>query len=283
MVEWLELRVSAEHADKVFASDEGKVLGAGLVRRVRMRTSDPRIELVRGWQSKLNEQGKSLFFGWSYVRRYRTAETSRASAFLLREFATFEPEGESCGTVYDDGEACVCGVPRRQVGPLRLRASAIPRGVHLARTIADEIVVSSELLRALESRGIKDVWTGPVYHGSTELRDWRQLLTSGGDLRIGSDTVVGNDPFDPDLEGQYRCPGGCVRGLNLISELTLAGAGLDGRHIAFTKARVGVRRGVLVPRPLIIISPLFRTTLVAGFDRRCRLEVVYSEGQRPVA
>jgi hypothetical protein len=124
MVEWLELRVLEEHANHVFAPHEGKRLGSGFIRRIRIRTDDPRIGQVQEWQLRLRERGQSFFLGWDYVRKYRAAETNQAVAFQLCEFATFEPEGESCGTVYDDRDACGCGVPRRQVGPLQLRLSS---------------------------------------------------------------------------------------------------------------------------------------------------------------
>ena len=125
MVEWLELRVLEEQAHRVFAPNEGKRLGSGTVRRIHMRTDDPRMRDVETWQRRLRAEGRSLFLGWDYVRRYRAAEMLAARAFLVCRLPRFEPEGESCGTIYDDRVACVCGVPRRQVGPLRLRRAAI--------------------------------------------------------------------------------------------------------------------------------------------------------------
>lgn len=283
MVEWLELRVLEQHADRVFEPHEGKRLSSGLIRRVRIRTDDPRLERVEEWQRRLRERDDSFFLGWNYIRRYRAQDVENATAFRLCEFATFEPEGESCGTIYNDREACGCGVPRRQLGPLRLRGSSIPRGVHLARTIAGEVIISRSLLVQLESRGILDIPTEPVFSGSSELSEWRQLLTSNGDLEIGADTEAGNGPFDRGIDWRYTCLGGCVRGLALLSELTLSGEGLNGRNIGFTRARFGVRRGVLVPEPEIVISPAFRSVLIAGFNRRCRLEVVHQQGARHAA
>ena len=277
MTEWLELRVSEEHADKVFAATEGKRLGT--VRRVRLRTDDPRLERIAHWQRTLSEP--PFFFGWDYIRRYAPAEIAGARAFLIARLATFEPEGESCGTTYDDRDACLCGVPRRQLSPLRLRVSHIPRGVHLARTIGDEVVLSVELLTYLEGKGAS-IQTAPVFatKGASPDPNWRQLITSGGDLEISSMTRIGNGPFDDDTAGLHRCPAGCVLGLNLLSQLVLAGEGLRGRHLAFTRQCVGVRRGVLVPRPLMIVSPEFRAVLNGPFGRRCRFELVHHDGDR---
>jgi len=277
VVEWLELRVSEAHAGKVFAPNEGEQFGS--VRRVRLRTDDPRLERVEYWQRTLSNP--PFLFGWDYIRRYGRAEMVGARAFLIERLATFEPEGESCGTTYDGRDACVCGVPRRQVGPLRLRVSRIPRGVHLARTIADEVVISVELLSHLKDKGIS-LETAPIFapNGANPEPSWEQLVTSGGDLDISSATRIGNGPFDADAAGQYKCPAGCVLGLNLLSELVLAREGLGGRHLVFTRQYVGVRRGVLVPRPLIVISPRFRSVLDGPFGRRCRLELVYHEAAR---
>ena len=150
-------------------------------------------------------------------------------------------------------------------------------------TISYEVIISRSLLDALDTQGIRDIPTGLVFSRSNELADWRQLLTGEGDLEIGSDTVAGNGPFDREVDWRYTCPGGCVAGLNLLSELTLAGRGLNGRDLGFTRVLFGVRRGVLVPKPVIVISPEFRAVLMAGFDWRCRLEVVYPEGARHAA
>ena len=88
------------------------------MRRVRLRTNDPRLEQIAYWQRTLSQP--PFFFGWDYIRRYRPAEMASARAFLLARLATFEPEGESCGTAYDDGEACI------SVDPFGSESAAFP-------------------------------------------------------------------------------------------------------------------------------------------------------------
>ena len=58
----------------------------------------------------------------------------------------FEPEGESCGTEYDDSAACEsCGVGRRQVSELVLDIGKL-RSLDFAETIASEKILSARFV-----------------------------------------------------------------------------------------------------------------------------------------
>jgi len=80
-------------------------------------------------------------------------------------------------------------------------------------------------------------------------------------------------PFDPDAEGRYRCPLGHVAGLARLSEVFVSRAGWDGSDVACTTEMVGTRRGVLVPAPLLLISPKFYRLLRDGGVKGYRIEV----------
>ena len=141
-------------------------------------------------------------------------------------------------------------------------------------------MISVELLGQLRQQGIS-IQTGPVLppRGDSPDSNWRQVMKPVGDVEISSTTRIGNGPFD-DASGQYRCPSGCVLGLNVLSEVVIAGEGLGGRHLALTRQCIGLRRGVLFPSPLIIVSREFREALQGPFGRRCRLEPVHHEDAR---
>ena len=78
-------------------------------------------------------------------------------------------------------------------------------------------------------------------------------------------TMYGNNPFDFDEEGEFRCPSGHVAGLNLLTELTLSRLSWSGDDIVATRQLAGIREGALVPEPSFLISPaLFRLIRDAG-------------------
>jgi hypothetical protein len=60
--------------------------------------------------------------------------------------------------------------------------------------------------------------------------------------------------YPTDQTGQYRCPHGHVSGLNLLSEVYVDRAQWDGSDISATEDLVGVRRGLLVPSPIFLIT-----------------------------
>ncbi len=63
---------------------------------------------------------------------------------------------------------------------------------------------------------------------------------------------------------------GHVSGLNLLSEVWVPRAAWDGSDIVCTKDLVGVRRGVPVPAPLLLISPrlwrLLEVEQIKGYE-----------------
>ncbi len=83
---------------------------------------------------------------------------------------------------------------------------------------------------------------------------WYQLVITSHPLQTIKPTKFGIRPFDDDLDGRFRCPLGHTSGLNLLSELWLLKDDWDGSDICQTKDMVGVRRGLLVPRSLLLIS-----------------------------
>jgi hypothetical protein len=89
----------------------------------------------------------------------------------------------------------------------------------------------------------------------SSLPAWYELVVTSPPVRMAAQTQCGIGPFDLDEKGEHRCPLGHVRGLNLLSEVYVDRASCDGSDIMRTQEMVGVRRGVLVPSPLILITP----------------------------
>jgi len=112
----------------------------------------------------------------------------------LRNAPAFEPTGEECGTVYDEAVSCpTCGAGRKQVSPLKLNLRKIPKTKDLARTIADEWVVSQRLVNALVDANISGVEFQPVRHNLSSWVDEPMELekTAAGREIIQSATDAG--------------------------------------------------------------------------------------------
>jgi hypothetical protein len=114
----------------------------------------------------------------------------------------------------------------------------------------------------------------PIYRWITTPK-WYQLRITSHPISTIPPTKFGIRPFDEDTEGRYRCPLGHVSGLNLLSELWLSKSDWDGSDICQTKDMVGIRRGLLVPTPHLLISSrlyhLMRKENVKGL----RIEIAY--------
>ena len=340
MREVLELRIEEEFAGELLSPREGKHLGDS-VRQFTLSTSDPRMaKLAELWQ-RHRAQGEYFFHGWTFQRYYTMGELRTASLFHLVITRTFEPAGEECGTVYDESDACkhvfresdctiqghrthsvdYCAAGAKQVSELRLDLNKIPRSTDLARTIANEWVVSQrlaeiltrnkltgfelqrvshkgyyeddpvdlkkypsgqELLRRAERIEIQqgdwrfDVWlncpeqkelwmhTLREHLEATQRKEaqrqklvltWYQLIVTSNSVPVVPPTRFGIGPFDDDPEGQHRCPQGHVTGLNVLSEVTVSFSARHASDITCTQELVGVRRGLLRPAPLLLISP----------------------------
>jgi hypothetical protein len=82
MIEDLELRVVEDFANRLFHHDEGKLLGSGIVRLVRIQSDDPRLCKISSIRKQIDgECGRSFFHGWEILRRYSREEIKTASLF----------------------------------------------------------------------------------------------------------------------------------------------------------------------------------------------------------
>jgi hypothetical protein len=321
MKEYVEFRIPEKHASRFLEPYAGKRLGDS-VRALEITVADPRYEWIGNLQRELRKEEEFFFLGWEIKRHYSRKELESAELFGLEITAVFEPAGEQCGTVYDDSTVCpLCGAGRTQVSDLILDLRKAPKNKDIARTIADEWIVSQRLAELLIDTKMTGFELRPVHHKARyeddavdptrvpsgrellrlaeeagapfptwefwvwlnrpeqdELAErarkehaeilesrarrrpkpvpvWYQLVVTSTPVQMVPPTRFGVTPFDEDLEGHYRCPLGHVSGLNLLSELWVPRAAWDESDIAKTENAVGVRRGLLVPSPLLLISP----------------------------
>src|SRR5687767_8289757 len=116
MTELCELRVIEEYANLLFRPTEGERLGDS-VRKIELRTDDPKFQRVGELQQEVRERfNRSFFHGWDLRYKYTHRELEAADLLRVRIKTAFEPEGERCGTVYDESIACPsCGAGAKQV------------------------------------------------------------------------------------------------------------------------------------------------------------------------
>ena len=280
MFETLELRVDEEKAGLVFGPEEGLSLGSGLVRKIEMRLDDPRLGTVCRLERELHAAGESpLFLGWCIKRHYSSKELAQAELLCAWISAVFEPAGEETRTVYDEKDACpLCGAGRRQVGDLTLDIRRIPKRADFAQTIAEEMVVSARMVAELERTAatgleLRDVRSKSKGHPITA--DWKQLWVVSRPVEVVQATKYGIDPCNPHTPGEHRCPLGHTLGLNLLSELHIERSSWDGSDFCLTRQLVGVKRGLLRPRPSLLVSQRTYQHLMRVKARGIKIEVVH--------
>ena len=285
MDELFEFRVVEKFAPLLFGPDEGvrlapHPLGGNLVRKITLAPSDPKFEEVGKLHATLrSEQNEYLFFGWIIHRKYTKEEIEAAELFQLQFTATFEPSGEECGTLYDDSVACPhCGAGAKRTSDLWLNVSRIPKGKDIARTIADEWIVSQKMAGLIHRENISGVELKPVHHRGQTRKEgdtWYELAISSPPVSFSSRSCVGNAPFDMDPAGESRCPKGHVLGLNLLSEAYIKKSTWTGADITCTAQLTGTRRGLLRPKPLPLISPRLRKLMVKDKIKGFETEVAH--------
>lgn len=276
MRETVVFRIPTENVVSYLPAGTGEALGYG-VTRVAVKRDDPLYSEIGRLHHAFRVQGKFFISGWAYHRRYSRRELNNAELFNVWPKRAFEPAGEECGTVYDETSACdhvfapgseieiggrsvaipasTCGAGARQVSSLFLDGRRIPRLLDFARTIADEVVVSRrvvELFREQELTGAEFKPIRLANEGGSPSQDHHQLTVVGASVQLDPATRAGDDPFD--AVGNGRCPRSHVVGLNLLSEVTVTRESLSEADVMATRQMVGDRRGLLRPRPILLIT-----------------------------
>jgi hypothetical protein len=280
MKEFCELRVLDEHAHLLFSASEGKILGSGTVRRIVLDTADPRYQEIDRVDREIRRLKDSFFFaGWDLERTYTKKEMDAADMFHLRSFWTFEPAGEECGTEYDDASACpLCHSGARQTTPLFMPLGSIPKSKDFCRTIGGEIILSRKAVKCFDAANVTGAKFVPLRSKTkphAESPDWFQLNVLNSQAAIIPPTCTGNKPFDYDEQNEHRCERGDLIGLNLLSEVTISAASSGTADFQCSRQFLGLRRGLLRPERVILVSQKVRKIIETHKLKGCRLEVAY--------
>lgn len=268
MKETLELRINYDYAHLLFKNDEGKNLGTS-VRIIEISKEDPRYRQVPIIAEEVKKKyDRGFFYGWKIKREYSKKELDTAALLHLNIKAMFEPTGEECGTIYDEATACeTCGANRKQVSPLILKKGTIPKK-DVAITIGGEVVVSEKFVNAVRQRNLKGLTLCPI-----NVEKYYQLAANI-EIDLSPNTIVGINPFDlsTNSEGEiYKCTKGDTIGLNLLSEPYVLNSKSIGKYDFFaSKQKVGVKRGLLRPKPIYFCSLAFMKMIkeekLTGFE-----------------
>ncbi len=255
MRECVEFRIPEEHAAKHLPHERWQSVGYGVV-KVLVDTSEPLFAEIGQLHRAFRAEDKYFFSGREYRRYYTSRELADAKLLHVWPKRVFEPAGEECGTKYDDARGCSeCGAGSPQTSPLYLDGRRIPKTVDFAQTIAGEIVVSTRVVDVCRARELTGVEFAAIHlsdMGGKPSRHIFQLKVVAQAVELDSATRAGEDPFDDDRYG--RCSLGDVVGLNLLSEVTVKGVTIPKADVIATRQMIGVRRGLLRPRPMLLLS-----------------------------
>lgn len=280
MKEIVEFRVSYDFAHLLFNEGEGKNLGTS-VRIVKLEKDDPKFSRIPVIAKEVKKKhGRGFYFGWQIKRKYTKKELEGATLLQVKVKSNFEPAGEECGTEYNESTACeICGANRKQIGPLRLQKSSIPKK-DIARTIAGEVIVSGYFKKAFESSNLKGIKFEQVFSKDKPI-DFFQPIPVATELPTTGNTITGIDPFDlsETSDGEvYKCPNGHTIGLNLLSELFVKDLPQIVNFDFFaTEQKIGVRRGLLRPEPLYLCSQEFRKMVLNEKLKGFEFEIAHIE------
>lgn len=279
MKEFVEFRINMEYAHLLFRDDEGTNLGDS-VKVVRMDKNDPRFNIIGELQKKALEKFDLFFTSFDYKRSYTETEINNAEWFQMFRTRHFEPTGEECGTVYDESSACpICGSGAKQLSPLKLKRSSIPKA-DMAESIAwgDETIVSERFVNMVKDNNLKGMDFEPVISSANrgQKLNYYQVRPQYY-LDFSEKSVFGQDPFNLSgefpgctLEGVqpdgttykevippeiYKCPNGDNMGLRILSEVYIKTSPiLDDLDFFASKQTVGGRGGLIRQHHLFFCS-----------------------------
>jgi hypothetical protein len=250
METWYTFIVPESKASRYLPSTAGTTKG-GVARHLIARPGEPLFDEIGRLEREHAASGGAFFTAWERHWSHSREELGRATHFRVHLDRVFRPAGEECGTPYDDAAACPgCGSGGRQVGMLALPRSKVPRGTEAAATIAGEWLVSVRLAEILRGAGVGDDELLPIRdhaNPSGAALDHLQLSLRSSSARLSPDTAVGENPFDQ--RNSARCSRGDLLGMSLLGPVVLEATSVPDAPAFVTARYVGVRRGLLRPRP----------------------------------
>jgi hypothetical protein len=280
MKEIIEFRIFEKDAKTVLKDNQGVLLGES-VRKLKLTMDDPLARQIGQLDIDARARGSVFFTYWDITRTYTDQEIAVAETFQLGLQSRYEPAGEECGTIYDESTAClICGAGRRQVSDLVLNVGRLPKTRDIAMTIADEMVVNARLANLIRERGITGADLRPVRHAGRNrsfTRSWYQLCIAPPFVRVDARTRAAQSPWDDD--DLCRCPLGHVIGRQPTTELWINRLSWSGNDIARTQEYVGLKRGLLRPDPMLLITPRFFRLLRNEGIKGWKFEVAHLVGE----
>ncbi|MEO5814340.1 MAG: hypothetical protein ABIT20_03560 [Gemmatimonadaceae bacterium] len=266
MRETLELRVDFDRADGLFGPDEGTALGIHSTRKVLLSTTDPRLPAIQQRQLALRREGKTLYTGWTYHRRYTKGELRDASLLALSVGWSSEVSGDRAGTVYTTATACpVCGAGVTKLSPLRVHLGKLPRIKDIVRGHTGEFVVSSHFVAAYSDAGAIGAVFVPVEFRRApagKAPAWFEMRSSADPISmLGGTRFAGGALPDVERDAEYLCPLGDRFGYYRISEVRLTTATPPAADVVETREYLG---GTPPHREMLISGRLYHALIGAG-------------------
>jgi hypothetical protein len=280
MKETLELRVVDENDAGIFDESEGTLYPGGGIRKVVLSSADPRLEAVQARQVELRHEGRSLYLGWSYERRYSRAELRAAPLLALAGGWSSALTGEVAGTVYEKANACpVCGAGRTRLSPLRLHLGKMPRVKDLVRAGSGEWIVSQHFVDAYHGIEATGASFSPVEFRRAP-RDkaprWFALGSTAPYVSMRGATRFATDALpDPELDARYVCPLGDTAGFTRISEIRLSEVEAPSADVVETREYLGSSGAGAAPYRETLISARLYEALISAGIRGLKVEAAH--------
>lgn len=258
MREVFEFRLSEERAKEHLPRRIGKLVG-GWIRVIEVNRRDPLFQRIGQLELRMKVRKRAFFLSWDVRREYTKDELHSARFFAFGAAVRVLKFEDVAINQYDESEACaICGAGAPLRSPLAFKRSMKSK-FNIARTLDGEPIVSTRVRTLFEANQVTGCEFSPVYvtgrQGLRESGDYFHLRVIGGPFEIAEPTQFGIDPFDPDVEGEFRCKSGHKYGLSLLSEIHFKlPNGRMACDLMHSSGFVGDRRGILRPVHLMISS-----------------------------
>jgi hypothetical protein len=217
-------------------------------------------------QAELQREGKTLYLGWTYHRRYTKRELKEASLLTLSVGWSSALSGDRAGTVYTAAATCpVCGAGVEKLSPLRLHLGELPRIKDIMRGHTGEFIVSSHFVEAYRDAGAIGAVFVPVEFRRApkgKAPAWFDMRSSAEPISMLGGTRVASDALpDPERDSEYACPLGDRIGFYRISEVRLRTPTPPAADVVETREYLGESPPY---REMLISGRLYHALIAAG-------------------
>lgn len=258
MKELLNVHVANEYATEFIDKIDCDANSFSRASKVSIGLQGEKFDKLRNLYWKIQKNNGLVFGGWEIKRSYSTHEKQNAEYFHLTKIKQIDYSSEEFDTRSDKSSVCkVCGLGEVQTGSLRLPVAKLPKNTNIFRTLDSKLIVDENFTQIVREAKLSGIRFESVVNTGRALRtlsNYYQVKILEPLIPFDATTVTGNNPFDFDVNNEFRCSVCRLAGLSLISEMHIQLKDAPSNDFSLSREFIGINNGFIRPARQIIVS-----------------------------